>query len=291
MENDRECLECRNKIDLQAKICIECGSYQDLRRHIKTWTPALGFILAFIAFLFSIFPQIRSAFFPSPPKISVSLSSVSERSVTFYVSNLGERRLMIDPLLKCVAADQIDERVVDYEEPFRVLHTTVEGQLDRPITVSELGGSELATFDIPAGTDGTWLESKPVFLSPEDERVSGISRGFSNGMRHTWFEADRSSKIPTYHIVGEDGLISLQPVSEIATFCQLNALDPASGMEVSEGIAIWQVGNDIWQGGQASKLYNVTGSLIYIGGPGGLSETDPNLCGSEFPPWGCVTAN
>ena len=286
-----KCIECQKEIEARAKLCVECGSHQDWRRHIKIWTPILGFLLAFLAFVFSISPQIKSVWFPSPPKFSAHLRSVSERSITFDVSNLGERPLIIDPVLKCVAASRIDEEIVDYEEPFRVWFTTVEGQSDRPTTVSELGGSETVNFAIPQVLEGSWLENTAVFLPPEDERVSGIEFRFSSGsrLRHTGFGASRSSKIPVYHIIGKDGLISLQPVSDIATFCQLTVLDPASGQEVSEGFAVWQIGNNLWQGGRANHLYDVLGSLIYVRGPGGLNETDPELCNSDSPPWGCIT--
>jgi len=211
--------------------------------------------------------------------------------MTFDVSNLGERRLIIDPILKCVAANRINEEIVDYEEPFRIWFTTVEGQSDRSITVAELGGSETVTFDIPQILEGSWLEDTAVFLPPEDERVSGIERRFSHGsrLRHTWFGASRVSKIPVYHIIGKDGLISLQPVSDIATFCQLTALDPASGKETGEGFAVWQVGNNLWQGGPANYLYGVLGSYMQVTGPGGFAETNPELCNSASPPWGCIT--
>lgn len=287
----KKCIECQKEIETGAKLCVGCGSHQDCRRHIKTWTPLLGFILAFLAFVFSIAPQIKSAWFPSPPNFSAHLRSVSKRSITFDVANLGERRLIIDPVLKCVAANRIDEGVVDYEEPFRVWFTTVEGQSDRPITVAEFGGSEVATFAIPQDLEGSWLENRAIFLPPADERVSDIEKRFSPGLtlKHTWFGASRASKIPVYHIIGKDGLISLQPVSDIATFCQLTALDPVSGKEVSEGFAIWQIGDDFWQGGRANLLYDVLGSLIYVSGPGGLNETDPELCNSDSPPWGCIT--
>lgn len=229
MEDTKTCVECRKALEPSATLCVECGSHQDWRRHIKTWTPLFGFILAFLAFVFSIAPQIKSAFFPSLPKFSAQLRSVSERSITFDISNLGERQLIVDPILKCVAASRIDEEIVDYEEPFRVWFTTVEGQLDRPTTIPELGGTELATFNIPEDLEGSWLENTPIFLPPEDAQVSGIVRRFSPGLRHTWFGADRSSRIPTYHFIGKDDLISLQPVSEIATFCQLTTIDPATG--------------------------------------------------------------
>ena len=291
MAGFKKCIECQKEIETNAKLCVECGSHQDWRRHIKTWTPLLGFLLAFLAFVFSIAPQVKSAWFPSPAKISAHLRSVSERSITFDVSNLGERRLIIDPILKCVAASRIDEEIVDYEEPFRVWFTTVEGQSDRPITVTELGGSETVTFAIPQGLEGSWLENTAIFLPPEDERVSGIERRFSTGLRlkHTWFGASRETKIPVYHFIGKDGLISLQPVSEIATFCQLTALDPVSGSEISEGFSVWQIGNDLWQGARANHLYDVLGSLIYVGGPGGMNETDPEICNSDSPAWGCIT--
>lgn len=291
MENTKNCIECRKTIEKGAKLCVECGSHQDWRRHIRTWTPLLGFLLAFLAFVFSIAPQLRSTFYPSPPKFSAHLRSISERSITFYISNLGERRLIIDPILKYVAANRIDEKIVDHEEPFQIRFTTVEGQSDRPITISELGGSELVTFDIPDDWEGSWLEKTAIFLPPEDQRVSGIQRRFSPGLRHTWFGADRSLKIPVYHIIGKDGLISLQSVSEVATFCQLSALDPVLGKEISEGFAVWQIGNNQWQGGRAGQLYGVLGSLIYVHGPGGLNETDPELCESESPPWGCIKAD
>lgn len=291
MSELKKCIECQKEIETGAKLCVVCGSHQDWRRHIKVWTPLLGFLLAFLAFLFSISPQIKSAWFPSPPKFSAHLRSVSERTMSFDVSNLGERRLIIDPILKCVAANRIDEEIVDYEEPFRIWGTTVEGQSDRPITITELGGSETVTFAIPQVLDGSWLENTAVFLPPDDERVSGIERRFASGSRLSdiWFGASRSSKIPVYHIIGKDGLISLQPVSDIATFCQLTAVDPVSGREVSEGFAVWQIGNDLWQGGRANNLYDVLGSKIYVGGPGGLAETDPELCNSDSPPWGCIT--
>jgi hypothetical protein len=113
--------------------------------------------------------------------------------------------LIIEPVLKCVAASRIDEEIVDYEEPFRVWFTTVEGQSDRPTTVSELGGSETVNFAIPQVLEGNWLENTAVFLPPEDERVSGIEFRFSSGsrLRHTGFGASRSSKIPVYHIIGK----------------------------------------------------------------------------------------
>ena len=289
MEEIGKCIECQRAIETGAKLCVECGSHQDWRRHIKTWTPLLGFFLAFLAFIFSIAPQIKSAWFPSPPKFSAQLRSVSDRSITFDVSNLGERRLIIDPVLKCVAANRIDEKIVDYEEPFRVWFTTVEGQSDRPTTIAELGGSEIATFAIPEDLEGSWIENTAMFLPPEDERVRGIEKGFSPGLRHTWFGASRTSEIPVYHIIGKGGLISLQPVSDISTFCQLTVLDPVSGKEISQGFAVWQIGDNLWQGGNADQLYDVLGSLIYVGGPGGLNETDPQLCKSESPPWGCIT--
>lgn len=289
MEEINKCIECQNAIETSAKICVECGSHQDWRRHVKTWTPLLGFLLAFLAFVISIAPQIRSAWFPSPAKISVHIRSISARSITFDVSNLGERRLIIDPKLECVVANRIDENIVDGEAPFRVWLPTVEGQSDRPITVAELGGSEVATFVIPQDLDGSWFENTAVFLPPEDERVSGIEPRFSYGSRHTWFGASRASKIPVYHIIGKGGLISLQPVSDIATFCQLTALDPVSGNEIREGFAVWQTGDKLWQGGRANLLYSVLGSKIRVYGHGGWNETDPRLCNSESPPWGCIT--
>lgn len=291
MEELKKCIECRQKIDTGALLCVECGSYQDYRKYIKVWTPVFGFLLAFLAFIVSILPQITSAIFPSPPRFSAHLRSVSERSIAFDISNLGERRLIIDPVLKCVSASRLDEEIVDYEAPFEVWFTTVEAQSDRAITIAELGGSETATFVIPQDLNGSWLEHAAIFLPPEDDRVSGIEWRWSPGLsiKNTVFGAARDSKIPVYHIIGKDGLISLQPVSDIATFCQLTALDPVSGKEKSEGFAVWQIGNNLWQGGAASSLYTVLGSLIYTGGPGGLAETDPKLCNAESPPRICIT--
>lgn len=290
MDETKKCIECRKAISASAKLCVECGSHQDWRRHIKTWTPLFGFFLAFLAFIFSIAPQVRSALFPSPPKFSAHIRSVSERSITFDISNLGERRLIVDPVLKCVSGNRIDEEIVDYEKPFRVWFTTVEGQSDRPITITELGGSELTTFTIPEDIEGSWLDKTAIFLPPDDERVSGIERRFSPGLRHTWFGADRSSNIPTYHFIGKNGLISLQAVSEISTFCQLTTLDPVTGEETIEGFAIWQLEDNLWRGSRANQLYNVLGSLISISAHG-LNETDPALCESDSPPWSCITAD
>ncbi|MCX8954704.1 hypothetical protein OU790_14845, partial [Ruegeria sp. NA] len=45
----KKCIECQKEIETGAKFCVGCGSHQDCRRHIKTWTPLLGFILAFLA--------------------------------------------------------------------------------------------------------------------------------------------------------------------------------------------------------------------------------------------------
>lgn len=208
MEETKRCLECRKAIEPSASLCVECGSYQDWRRHIKIWTPVLGFVLAFLAFVFSIVPQIRSSVFPSPPKISAQVSSVSARNLTILVSNLGERRLIVNPVLKCVSADRIDEEIVDYEEPFRIWFTTVEGQLENPLTVAELGGSERATFSISENLDGSWLDHEPLFLPPDDERVSAVNRAFSLGLGKGWIGVNRSSNIPTFHIIGEDNEIS-----------------------------------------------------------------------------------
>lgn len=290
MEETKRCIECRKAIEPSASLCVECGSHQDWRRHIKTWTPGLGFLLAFLAFVFSIAPQIRSAFFPSPPKISTQVSSVSARNITIHVYNLGERRLIVDPVLKCVSADRIDEGIVDYDEPFRVWFTTVEGHLETPITVAELGGSVSATFTISENLVGSWLDRAPIFLPPDDERVSAVSRAFSLGLGQGWIGIDRSSSIPTFHIIGEDNMTSLQPVSEIATFCQLLTLDPVTGNEISEGFAIWPIGNGRWQGGRANQLYDVLGSLISLGAQG-LNETDPQICESASAPLYCITAD
>ncbi|WP_157994810.1 hypothetical protein [Paracoccus tegillarcae] len=290
MEETKRCVECRKAIQPRASLCVECGSHQDWRRHIKTWTPVLGFILAFLAFVISIAPQIRSSFFPSPPKISAQVSSVSARNLTILVSNLGERRLIIDPVLKCVSADTIDEEIVDYEEPFRVWSTTVEGQLENPLTVAELGGNESATFSISENLVGSWLEHEPLFLPPDDERVSAVSGAFSLGLGKGWIGINRSSNIPTFHIIGEDNEISLQPVSEIATFCQLSMLDPVTGEQLNEGFAVWSIGSGRWRGGRANQLYNVLGSLISLGALG-LNETDPQICAVESSPSHCITAD
>lgn len=290
MNEAMKCIECRKEIIAGARLCVECGSLQDWRRHVKTWTPLLGFVLAFLAFVFSIAPQFKSAFFPSSPKFSAYIRAVSERSITFDISNLGERRLIVDPVLKCVSGDRIDEEIVDYEKPFRVWSTTVEGQSNRPITIAELGGSELATFSIPDDIEGTWLNENAIFVSPDDERVAGIERRFSPGFRHTWFGADRASKIPTYHFVGKSGLVSLKPVAEISTFCQLTTLDPATGEEASHGFAIWQLEANLWRGSRAEQFYNVLGSLLALHAHG-LNETDPEICNSDSPPLNCISAN
>jgi len=284
-----KCIECKKEVEPNANLCVECGSHQDWRRHTKTWTPILGFVLAFLAFLFSISPQIKASLFPSPPKFSAHLRAVSERSMTFHVSNLGERTLIVDPVLRCVSGERIDEEIVDYEKPFSVRFPTIEGELEVPSTVAQLGGSEVVTFAIPEYLAGSWLENEPTFLPPSDERVSGISRAFSHGLRNAWFGADRSTRIPEWHVVGNDGWISLQPISEISAFCELTMLDPSTGKEISEGFAIWSVGANLLRGGRPNQLYDVLGSLIYVGGPGGLNETDPELCNSDSPPWGCIT--
>ena len=93
MGETERCVERQKTIEPRASLCVECGSHQDWNRHIKTWTPVLGFILAYLAFVVSIAPQISSSFAPSPPKMSTQISSVSARELSTVVSYLGERRV------------------------------------------------------------------------------------------------------------------------------------------------------------------------------------------------------
>lgn len=98
------CIECREIINEQARVCLKCNSRQDWRRHLSFSSTILSLLIALASVLSTAIPAIVSALTPHSSHINVAVvrwrnhASVQnyqeDRKFDFqlYVSNSGSRR-------------------------------------------------------------------------------------------------------------------------------------------------------------------------------------------------------
>jgi hypothetical protein len=98
------CIECREIINEQARVCLKCKSPQDWRRHLSFSSTVLSLLVALVSVSSLAIPAIVSALTPNRSHIRVAVvrwrnhasvqNYLEDRKFDFqlYVSNVGSRR-------------------------------------------------------------------------------------------------------------------------------------------------------------------------------------------------------
>ena len=85
------CCVCHESIEIGAKKCVHCNSYQDWRRYLNLSSTMLALIVALVSVLSISIPMLKDNFKPNNSKINILFQSDSFKNLTFIASNSGNR--------------------------------------------------------------------------------------------------------------------------------------------------------------------------------------------------------
>lgn len=85
------CRICLKPIELGAKKCTECGSYQDWRRHFSFGTVALSLLIALISVSTTAIQVAKSLMAKEQSDLRFSLVKYGPNGIMIMGSNLGDR--------------------------------------------------------------------------------------------------------------------------------------------------------------------------------------------------------
>jgi predicted nucleic acid-binding Zn ribbon protein len=115
------CFLCRKEIPRGAKICTECNSYQDWRKHFGFSSTVLSLLVALVSVLTVAVPVIRNALTPDRSEVHCALLTWNATGATLLVSNRGVRPAVVKSLrLKLVTSTQPKTETIfagDFPEP------------------------------------------------------------------------------------------------------------------------------------------------------------------------------
>jgi len=135
---------CHNEIPRGAKICTECNSYQDWRRHFGISSTILSLLVALFSVLTVAIPVVRNALTPERSDIHCSLVRWGGAEATLLITNRGSRPAVVRNL----RLDPIENRAVQSPVSFAT-------ELNDPIL--EPGKFRTITFYGVSGTVKTDL--------------------------------------------------------------------------------------------------------------------------------------
>ncbi len=100
IDNYKQCVVCKEPIDIDATICRHCTSYQNkwLRR-FNFSLPVVSTLIAVIALLLSIYPVIYKAYATKHSNMSMALINTKGNTLEVYVNNTGTKSAVLDSIL------------------------------------------------------------------------------------------------------------------------------------------------------------------------------------------------
>ena len=104
-KRSRQCWACQTLIGANQKICLECNSWQNWRRHANLSTTTLALIVSLVsttALLVDKGSSFRSQWFPQPETDLYGVFHVEDQRIDLVVTNWGDVPASYSSNLRCV---------------------------------------------------------------------------------------------------------------------------------------------------------------------------------------------
>jgi len=87
----KRCRVCGEEINLTARKCIHCGSWQDWSRHLGLGTTVLSLTVALTVVIGWVTPIVVTALTPANSRLIATFQAVNAQEISVLVSNQGVR--------------------------------------------------------------------------------------------------------------------------------------------------------------------------------------------------------
>lgn len=147
------CRVCNERIEIGAKKCIHCSSFQDWRRYLNLSSTMLALIVALISVLSISIPILKESFESENSYITILFQSASDEYLTFIGSNSGK-----------------------YPGGIGNVSLTIQGEIYRSISISDWRFKEIVrlpplSLDISEHERSGGQKISPFFLSGESTQL------------------------------------------------------------------------------------------------------------------------
>jgi hypothetical protein len=104
MTTKKSCVSCASKIPTEAKKCVSCGSYQDIRRHFDVGNTAIALLLALISVVALSFDKLKEVyeyFFNYESEINIFVDKIDTQQISILAFNKGGSTAMLGDEINC----------------------------------------------------------------------------------------------------------------------------------------------------------------------------------------------